>query len=129
MNRNTEAQFRQDVMQNTVNATILSRWQDLELPNAWLVAGCLFQTVRNLQRSRPPAQGIKDYDLFYFDPTDLSEATEAQAQAHVSTLLADLDATVEVANQARVHLCYPGHAGPHQGTSRRHSSRSSVLSR
>jgi hypothetical protein len=33
----------------------------------------LFQTVWNLQRGRPPGQGIKDYDLFYFDPTDLSE--------------------------------------------------------
>lgn len=92
MNRDTEAQFRQDVLQNTVNATILSRWQDLQLPNAWLVAGCLFQTVWNLQRGRPPGQGIKDHDLFYFDPTDLN-------------------ATVEVANQARVHLWYPGYFG------------------
>lgn len=111
MNRDTEAQFRQDVLQNAVNATILSRWQDLELPNAWLVAGCLFQTVWNLQRGRPPEQGIKDYDLFYFDPTDLSEAAEAQAQSRVSSMLADLDATVEVANQARVHLWYPGYFG------------------
>jgi len=75
------------------------------------VAGCLFQTVWNLQRGRPPSQGIKDYDLFYFDPTDLSEAAEAQAQSRVSSLLADLDATVEVANQARVHLWYPGYFG------------------
>jgi hypothetical protein len=73
MNRDMEAPFRQDVLQNTVNVTILSRWHDLGLPNAWLVAGCLFQTVWNLQRGRPPGQGIKDYDLFYFDPTDLSE--------------------------------------------------------
>ncbi|MFY9460024.1 MAG: nucleotidyltransferase family protein [Aquabacterium commune] len=106
-----EARFRRDILQNAVNATILSRWQDLELPNAWLVAGCLFQTVWNLQGERPAGQSIKDYNLFYFDPSDLSEAAEAQAQARVNALLADLDATVEVANQARVHLWYPGHFG------------------
>jgi len=105
MNGKIETKFRQDVLHNTVNAAILSRWQDLGLPNAWLVAGCLFQTIWNLQRGRPPGQGIKDYDLFYFDPTDLSEAAEAQAQARVSTLLADLNATVEV------HLWYPGYFG------------------
>ncbi len=97
MNCDMEARFRHDVLQNTVNAAILSRWQDLGLPNAWLVAGCLFQTVWNLQRGRQPGLGIKDYDLFYFNPNDLSEAAEAQAQARVNALLADLDATVEVA--------------------------------
>lgn len=76
-----------------------------------LAGGCLFQTVWNLQRGRPPGQGIKDHDLFYFDPPDLSEAAEAQAQSRARSLLADLDATVEVANQARVHLWYPGHFG------------------
>lgn len=43
------------------NAAILSRWQALDLPNAWLVAGCLFQTVWNLQRGHRPDQGIKDF--------------------------------------------------------------------
>lgn len=100
-----------DIAANPANRAILSRWSRLELPHGWLVAGCLFQTVWNLRSGQPPGQAIKDYDLFYFDPVDLSPAAEAQAQAHVVALLSDLGITVEVANQARVHLWYPAYFG------------------
>lgn len=103
--------FLRDITRNAVNASILTRWQELALPNAWLVAGCLFQTVWNLQSGRPPASGIKDYDIFYFDAADLSEAGEQQAQARASQVFSDLGVTVEVANQARVHLWYPQYFG------------------
>lgn len=109
--KQTESDFRAHIARNPVNGAILARWQALLLPDAWLVAGCLFQTVWNLQAGRPPEAGIKDYDLFYFDADDLSEAGEARAQAHVDALLGDLGVTVEVANQARVHLWYPRHFG------------------
>jgi len=105
------AAFLLDVSRNPVNAAILARWDRLELPDAWLVAGCLFQTVWNLQCGRAAGSGIKDYDLFYFDGADLSEAGEQRAQARVDAVLGDLGVTVEVANQARVHLWYPGHFG------------------
>lgn len=103
--------FLADISTNPANRAILDRWQRLGLPNAWLVAGCLFQTVWNLHARRPPGESIKDYDLFYFDPDDLSAQAEAQAQAHADALLSDLGITVEVANQARVHLWYPEHFG------------------
>jgi uncharacterized protein len=105
------AAFIVDVSSNPANAAILARWAQLALPDAWLVAGCLFQTVWNLQCGRDAGSGIKDYDLFYFDAGDLSEAGEQRAQARVDAALADLGVTVEVANQARVHLWYPGHFG------------------
>lgn len=101
--------FAAQVASNSVNRAILSRWDRLDLPGAWLVAGCLFQTVWNLQASLRPESGIKDYDIFYFDPSDLSEAAENDAQAHVESALDDLGVSVEVANQARVHLWYPAH--------------------
>lgn len=106
-----ESTFLADIATNPANRAILARWPRIELPQAWLVAGCLFQTVWNLQASRPPGQDIKDYDLFYFDAGDLGAESEAQAQAHVESLLSDLGITVEVANQARVHLWYPGFFG------------------
>jgi uncharacterized protein len=105
------ATFLRDVSLNPANAAILGCWNELDLPNAWLVAGCLFQTVWNIQSGRPPAAGIKDYDLFYFDGRDLSESGEQKTQARVNAVLADLQITVEVANQARVHLWYPRHFG------------------
>lgn len=105
------ATFLRDVSLNPANAAILGCWNELDLPNAWLVAGCLFQTVWNIQSGRPPASGIKDYDLFYFDGQDLSESGEQKTQARVNAVLAHLQITVEVANQARVHLWYLRHFG------------------
>ena len=72
--------FLSDIALNPVNAAILSRWEGLGLPNGWLVAGCLFQTIWNLRSGRPPQLGIKDYDLFYFDAADLTESAERRVQ-------------------------------------------------
>jgi uncharacterized protein len=103
--------FLHDVTANANNRAILSRWLLLDLPEAWLVAGCLFQTVWNLRSAHSPAANIKDYDLFYFDASDLSAESERQVQAHADAVLGDLGVNIEVANQARVHLWYPGHFG------------------
>ena len=103
--------FLADVLANCHNRAILDRWSALALPDGWLVAGCLFQTVWNLQAGRAPEAGIKDYDLFYFDGQDLSEAGECRVQARVEALLGDLGVTVEASNQARVHLWYESYFG------------------
>ena len=103
--------FLRHIESNAVNAAILSRWSALDLPNAWLVAGCLFQTVWNIKCGREPCAGIKDYDVFYFDPHDLSEHAEREAQSVAEEMFADLGVTVEVSNQARVHLWYAGYFG------------------
>ena len=103
--------FIADLRSNRHNRAILDRWPALALPDGWLVAGCLFQTVWNLRSGRPPEADIKDYDIFYFDAGDLTEAGERAVQARVEAVVADLGITVEVANQARVHLWYPGFFG------------------
>lgn len=98
--------FVSETLQNPHNAAILERLPLLGLPDAWLVAGCLFQTAWNLQSGRAPTAHIKDYDLFYFDAADLSEGAERAVQARVSALFQDLPITVEAKNQARVHVWY-----------------------
>ncbi|NEX62895.1 nucleotidyltransferase family protein [Noviherbaspirillum galbum] len=103
--------FLHDILQNRNNQAILERWQALDLPDGWLVAGCLFQTVWNLRSGRLPEAGIKDYDLFYYDPHDLSKEAEQSTQRRVDAILADLGASVDVANQARVHLWYEADFG------------------
>ena len=110
-----QAAFVAQVLRNPANAAILARWSLLDLPDGWLVAGCLFQTVWNLRGGRPVQEGIRDYDVFYFDRDDLSEAGEQAVQARVDAALADLGVTVEAKNQARVHLWYQdffGHPYP-----------------
>ena len=106
-----EQRFLGDVLENRNNRAILDRWSALDLPDGWLVAGCLFQTVWNLQAGRAAEADIKDYDLFYFDDEDLSEAAERRVQARVDEVLGDLGVTAEASNQARVHLWYEAHFG------------------
>ena len=113
--------FQADLLANRNNRAILERWSDLALPDGWLVAGCLFQTVWNLLAGRAPESGIKDYDLFYFDAADLSEAGERAVQARVDGVLGDLGIALEAINQARVHLWYEadfGHPYAALGSSR-----------
>ena len=103
--------FIADILQNRFNKAILQRWGDLTLPDAWLVAGCLFQTLWNLRSGQAPETNIRDYDIFYFDDSDLSEAAEAQINARASALFGDLGVPVEVKNQARVHTWYESYFG------------------
>jgi hypothetical protein len=48
---------------------------------------------------------VKDYDVFYFDE-DLSWEAEDAVIQHLGVLTNDLGVTVEIRNQARVHLWY-----------------------
>ena len=103
--------FIADVLQNRVNAAILQRLHSLELLDVWLVAGCLFQTVWNLKSGQAPETAIRDYDIFYFDGADASQAAEEHVNARAKALFADLGATVELKNQARVHTWYEDYFG------------------
>jgi uncharacterized protein len=105
-----EIRFLEIVRQNYANDQILRRLPDLELPGSFLVAGCLFQTVWNVQSGKPAAADILDYDIFYFDE-DLSWEKENAAIEKAGRALRDLDITVQVRNQARVHLWYESKFG------------------
>ena len=101
----TETQFIEIVLRNPVCATILGRLRSLALPDAWLVSGALFQSVWNAVTCRDPSHGIKDYDIFYFDP-DTSWDAEDAVIARVRRELFHLPVNIELRNQARVHLWY-----------------------
>jgi hypothetical protein len=94
-----------------VNAALLDRLPALGLPQGYLTAGCLFQAWWNLRSGRAPGEGVKDYDIFYFDDRDLSWAAEDAVIRRVRAALAHLPAEIEVKNQARVHLWYPARFG------------------
>jgi hypothetical protein len=98
--------FLKAAMMNPVNVAIAERLPRLGLPQCFLTAGCLFQTVWNLRSNRAAQADIKDYDIFYFDDGDLSWGAEDAVIREAAVLLADLEVSVEVKNQARVHLWY-----------------------
>ena len=101
----TEAEFIAIVLRNPVNAAILDRLPSLKLPDAWLVSGALSQTVWNIRTGREPRYGIRDHDIFYFD-LDTSYEAEDAAISSCRNAFSDIPATIEVRNQARVHLWY-----------------------
>ncbi|MBH9552319.1 nucleotidyltransferase family protein [Inhella gelatinilytica] len=107
----TPHRFLQDIQRNRFNRALLAALPTLELQDAWLVAGCLFQTVWNLQSNRDPEADIKDYDLFYFDASDLSAEAEAAVQSRVQGALGHLGVPIEAKNQARVHCWYEAWCG------------------
>jgi hypothetical protein len=77
----------------------------LQLPDAWIVSGCLTQTIWSIQTGRAIGYGIDDYDVFYFDP-DLSWEAEDRVIGRLRETSARLGVRIEVRNQARVHLWY-----------------------
>ncbi len=103
MNRD---EFLAAVLRNPANETIADELFRLALPDAWLVAGCLVQTVWNVLTNRAVNNGIDDYDVFYFDPDTSWEAEDAIIR-ELAKRFATHGIAVEVRNQARVHLWYP----------------------
>jgi len=101
----TSEEFIAVALSNPVNHAIVQEIAELDLPDAWLVAGCLVQTVWNALTRRPLTYGINDYDVFYFDPDTSWEAEDAIIR-QIERRLAALQAKIETRNQARVHLWY-----------------------
>lgn len=93
-------------LRNPVNEIIAGELFRLGLPDAWIVSGCLVQTVWNALTGRAVDYGISDYDVFYFHP-DTSWAAEDAVIAQLQDALAGLGVKVEARNQARGHLWYP----------------------
>jgi hypothetical protein len=114
------AAFRAALLRNQTLTRVLARAAGLGLPGWYLVAGCLYQTVWNVVTGRPPEAGILDYDLAYFDASDLSWQAEDAVIGAGQEPFGDLPAPVQIRNQARVHLWYAEKFGvpcpPHEST-------------
>ena len=100
-----QSEFLTATLRNPANEIIAAKLFELALPDAWIVSGCLVQTVWNGLTNRAADYGINDYDVFYFDP-DTSWAAEDAVIRKLHDAFAHLNVKVEARNQARVHLWY-----------------------
>ncbi|KAF4609842.1 hypothetical protein G7Y89_g15781 [Cudoniella acicularis] len=95
--------LRSVLVRNKTLITVLTRAATLNLPN------CLITISRDRDR---------DYDLVYYDSSDLSYEAEDKIIEAGRLLFEDLPVKVEIRNQARVHLWYGKkhgiHCAPHQ---------------
>ena len=98
--------FERSVRSSPLLGPILDRWGDVHLPDAWLVAGAVAQTVWNARLGYAPEHGIRDVDIVYFDDTDRTAERETREERRIRSLFADLPMAFDVKNEARVHLWY-----------------------
>ena len=90
---------------NKIVKKILELALKLEMPNWYLGAGCIAQTVWNLEHNFALANGIKDCDLIYYSSDISIEAQNTYIQKG-KEIFKDMPIPVEIVNEGRVHLWY-----------------------
>ena len=90
---------------------ILEVLRDKALPDAWITSGAIYNAVWNHLTNRPALDGIKDVDIIYFAPDDLSYVAEDAVIRSIGAALSGIGLPVEIRNQARVHLWFPERFG------------------
>jgi len=91
---------------------VLRTTRMLGLPDWLVMSGAVYQRVLNRLTGRAPDYGIRDYDLGYFDASDISyEAEDLVIRRAAAAFDEPLKSTVEVRNQARVHVWFEAHFG------------------
>ena len=83
------------------------RWlNSIQLPNAFVCAGCLQQTVFNHLHGYDISANIKDIDIAFFDSNDLSSEYEQKMEEQFLIDFPGINIKPDIKNQARVHLWY-----------------------
>ena len=86
---------------------VLTVLREQDLPQWRVFSGSICQAVWNALTGRAPDYGVKDYDVAYYDPSDLSyEAEDVVIRRVAAAFEPPLREMVEVRNQARVHLWF-----------------------
>jgi uncharacterized protein len=108
----SEARLKAILRESAALMAVMTKARDLALPD-WLVfSGAIYQPVLNHLTGRASDYGIKDYDLGYFDASDISyEAEDVVIRQVAAAFEPPLSEMVEVRNQARVHLWFEGKFG------------------
>jgi len=91
---------------------VLTVVRALGVPDWLMMSGAVYQRVLNRLTGREPDYGVRDYDLGYFDASDISYDAEDVVIRRVAAAFDEpLKSLVEVRNQARVHLWFESHFG------------------
>src|SRR5271157_4229591 len=101
---NLEVRFKEILFASPNIKAVLEGAAALRMPDWYVVAGCVAQTVWNALSGFEPDYGIGDYDLIYYDSADISEESQERYDRRAKELFKNLPRPVEVVNQARVHL-------------------------
>ena len=102
--------FKEIILKNNVLKTILERLEGYGLDNYYVAAGAINQTVFNYYHNNGMNYLIDDYDIVYYDE-DLSYEKEDKIIKEINLLCKDLNVSLDIKNQARVHLWFKNKFG------------------
>lgn len=102
--------FKEIILKNNVLKTILERLEGYGLDNYYVAAGAINQTVFNYYHNNSMDYLIDDYDIVYYDE-DLSYEREDKIIKEINLLCKDLNVSLDIKNQARVHLWFKNKFG------------------
>lgn len=85
---------------------ILDFIYELKLPNFYIAAGSVFQTIWNYYDNKPLNYGIKDIDVIYYNKDDLSVDTDINYFNLINDYCINqgYNYEIDVSNEARMHL-------------------------
>lgn len=101
------------IMKNSNIKYLLELIDRLDIPNCYIGAGCINQTVFNYYHGYDLDYGINDYDIVYYD-SDTSYEAEDKIIKLISSNV-DRNIKLDIKNQARVHIWF----NPKYGIDRR----------
>ena len=92
--------------QNKDLMVILDYIYELNLPNFYIAAGSIFQTIWNYYDKKPLNYGIKDIDIIYYDTKNISMDYEENLERKITNYFKSINLNYEfdVHNEARMHL-------------------------
>lgn len=90
---------------------VVSALERFKLPNAYVAAGCITQTIWNFQDGKPLHNGISDIDVIYYDDNDLSPESESEIETSFNKHFSDIGYKIDITNEARTHLWYESKFG------------------
>ena len=98
--------FIEIIKQNSDLMNILNYIEELKLPNYYIAAGSVFQTIWNYYDNKPLNSGIKDIDIIYYDSDNLSKDIEFDLENKIIEHFKSIGLNYEfdVHNEARMHL-------------------------
>ena len=97
--------LRHALERNVVLIDLLEVAASMGLADWYLGAGGVAQTIWNFRHGYDLTEGIKDYDIVYFDGSDLTATGESAVGAELARR-AGPGVAVDVKNEARVHTWY-----------------------
>ena len=85
---------------------VLDYITELELPNFYIAAGSVFQTIWNYYDGKDLNFGIKDIDVIYYNNSDLSVEKDLEYYNIINEYVKSngFNYEVDVSNEARMHL-------------------------